>query len=77
MNLVYNNIMKKFLIVCCLLISSMSFSQDSPEIRNTNKVIRKINIKHIDPMLLSLILQGKVSFVSPSEISSLIKGTGN
>ncbi len=61
--------MKHFLILFVLLMAATSFSQ----VKTENKVVRKINIKHIDPMLLSLILQGKVSFVSPSEISVISK----
>jgi hypothetical protein len=59
--------MKTF-IIALIVLSACAFPQQAPKKTPKNNVIRKIKIKHADPMLIMLLLQGKTTTATPSEI---------
>jgi len=68
--------MKRFiaLTALALCVFSAAFAQNSE-----NKVIRRIQIRKADPQLIWLLLQGRTTFNTPPELSTIqnISGFGN
>jgi hypothetical protein len=64
--------MKKTILIALTILSTCAFAQQATP-QNSEKPVRKIKIKHADPMLIALILSGKITFTTPPEISTVIK----
>lgn len=63
--------MKYIFFAAFLLLSSFCSAQQS--LQSQNRVVRKITIKHADPALIMLILSGKTTPLTPSEISTVFR----
>jgi hypothetical protein len=67
--------MKKLYMIICLLTMAfaVSFAQEEPK---PTKEIRRIEIKHADPMYIYYMLLGGFNFGMQPEMSVLIRGGG-
>lgn len=65
--------MKHTILIFAMLFSVCAFAQEAPSVKPDTKVVRKIKITHADPMLIALLLSGKLNLTSAPEISTVIK----
>lgn len=59
------------ILVLAALASSMAFGQQAP--KDTGSVIRKVHVRHADPMHIAKIISGKGTILDSPEISTLLK----